>query len=329
MKNFKKIRTTLFFGAYLIISINLILPISAQAVDVNFSPQVGIPKTEFEKGTPIVIGKEVKNAITGDTVMRSDLLARYISAFYSWGLSIVGVISVLMLMAAGVIWLTSAGDSGKITNAKKMIEGSLLGGALLIGSWFLLNTINPNLTKLPALETVIIDKVVTGCCTEDGRSKMVIGKECKGEFDENKKLNSNFQCEAESCCVTKILASGVQKDYCFSALSANCTGQKIQKNCSEIPSCQAATSGQLSCIGVDNGDIAVGTPEGSQQPFFCYNETVYPYTAKQGEPCGTKGDNQYGVCIKESEDCSDENNVGGRFCDSASSLQCCLDDGMW
>ena len=60
MKNFKKIRTTLFFGAYLIISINLILPISAQAVDVNFSPQVGIPKTEFEKGTPIVIGKRLK-----------------------------------------------------------------------------------------------------------------------------------------------------------------------------------------------------------------------------------------------------------------------------
>jgi hypothetical protein len=61
-------------------------------------------------------------------------------------------------MAGGVIWITSGGDSGRIAAAKKMIGGSIGGAVLLIGAWFLLNTINPDLINLPAIELSKIDR---------------------------------------------------------------------------------------------------------------------------------------------------------------------------
>lgn len=337
MKNFKKIRTTLFFGAYLIISINLILPISAQAVDVNFSPQVGIPKTEFEKGTPIKIGDVTENSATGETVMQSDLLARYISAFYGWGLSIVGVISVLMLMAAGVIWLTSAGDSGKITNAKKMVEGSLLGGALLISSWFLLNTINPNLTKLPAIETVIIDKVITGCCETSDKAEMVTGNICetkKGKFYEDKIANTKGQCEDLLCCTVKMENVGRSYSYCYTSNKENCPdGTTSNKKCSELSTCTTDPGFILNCNGIKNGlmpvmikingvDYSKKTDRDfiTEEYYYCYSNLGYGYQGKIGEPCGEE---PYSKCDADEKQNNQrcKGGSGGRGCDDSTCCQ--------
>ena len=151
MKKFKKISALFFLGTYLLIGLIFVTPVSA-ADEIKFTPQIGIPGSEFTPDTGVAVGKESGAMIT------SDLLARYIKAFYSWGLSIIGVIAVLMLMAGGLMWLTSAGDSGKVENAKKMISGSLFGSLLLVGAYFFLNTINPDLARLPAIEMDIITK---------------------------------------------------------------------------------------------------------------------------------------------------------------------------
>jgi hypothetical protein len=58
-------------------------------------------------------------------------------------------------MAAGVIWITSGGDSGKVGQAKKMIVGSLTGIIILACSWLILNTINPKLVSLQTLDMKI------------------------------------------------------------------------------------------------------------------------------------------------------------------------------
>lgn len=150
MTKFKKITFLLFLSSFLFISLFFIAP--ALAVNMEFVPQIGIPDSEFVEGTGVTVGR------ASGSVMTSDLLARYVNAFYKWGLSIVGVIAVLMLMAGGIVWLTSAGDSEKIGQAKKMIGGSLFGAFLLVGAYFFLNTINPDLTNLPVIELDIIKK---------------------------------------------------------------------------------------------------------------------------------------------------------------------------
>ena len=83
-------------------------------------------------------------------------IAQYVSAVYTYGLSVAGVLGVLMLMAAGLLWMVSGGDSGKITTAKNMIFGSVTGLLLVVGLSLFLNFINPDLVNL---KTISLDSI--------------------------------------------------------------------------------------------------------------------------------------------------------------------------
>jgi hypothetical protein len=52
-----------------------------------------------------------------------------------------------MLMAGGAIWLVSAGDASRVTQAKELIIGSIVGIIILFTSYIILIQINPDLTK--------------------------------------------------------------------------------------------------------------------------------------------------------------------------------------
>ena len=64
---------------------------------LNFTPQISIPNSEFN-GTAIKAG----NFDEGSGKMNSDLLARYIKAFYNYGLTIAGILATLVLMGGCV-----------------------------------------------------------------------------------------------------------------------------------------------------------------------------------------------------------------------------------
>lgn len=79
-------------------------------------------------------------------------IAQYIKAIYDYGLSIAGILAALVLMGGGLLWLMSGGEAGKITQAKELISGSLIGLAILLCSYIILTEINPNLTKLGSIK---------------------------------------------------------------------------------------------------------------------------------------------------------------------------------
>ena len=224
MKKFKKFGATFLISFYLLISFSFIVPQKSLATDVQFTPQVTIPESDFTQGKGTVIGGTSTND-KGETVIQSDLLARYIKAFYNWGLSIVGVIAVLTLMAAGVIWITSGGESEKIGKAKQMIGGSLLGAALLAGSWFILNTINPNLNKLPAIETTVITpKVDTPNVIDDEAGCKLIcppssGKSCvktsEYVYDNNKQKQYVNKWICVDPKITKMMCCQYEESYTY------------------------------------------------------------------------------------------------------------------
>lgn len=83
-------------------------------------------------------------------------IAIYIYAIYNYLLGIVGVLATITLMIGGVIWLTSAGNASKVSQAKGWITGSITGIIILLTSYILLYEINPNLieTKYISLETI-------------------------------------------------------------------------------------------------------------------------------------------------------------------------------
>lgn len=330
MRKFQKIGVLGFLCFYLLAGLIMFSPLESSAgifdvKDITFTPQIGIPGSEFNTSNSVPAGSPGVSSTTGEAVMRSDLLAKYIIAFYNWGLTIVGIIAVVTLMAAGLLWITSAGKSESVSTAKKMITGSLTGLTLLLGSYFLLNTINPNLVNLPAIEMALIEKTSNGCCVIGNINKMTTSQGCKdGEFDENKVLNSQRKCETTICCASTT-------NICFDTAASSCPSpsyKQLTGRCSSIATCRTTT---LSCKGKENvGAVWHGSADTEDLTlYYCYGGTIYlSPKGKNGEPCGTKSDApNHGICITKNETCSDENNIGGRRCED--NLKCCLDSGIW
>jgi hypothetical protein len=78
--------------------------------------------------------------------------------FYEWGIAIGGIAVFVALLFGGFLYLTSAGDPARLREAKDRIFSALTGLALLLGSWVILNTINPELTVLrpPSFEKPVV-----------------------------------------------------------------------------------------------------------------------------------------------------------------------------
>lgn len=119
---------------------------------IQFTPQVSMPGfSDRDKAMDV-------SSVGDGGFIKSDLLARYIEAIYDYGMKIGGILAAIMLMAGGVIWLTSGGDAGQVGKAKNIITGSITGLVLLFSSYFILNTINPNLVKMQGLSMIVPEK---------------------------------------------------------------------------------------------------------------------------------------------------------------------------
>lgn len=76
------------------------------------------------------------------------MIEGYIALMYRWAASIVGVISVLVIVISGIQISAAGGESEAVNQAKSRILKSLGGLALLFLSGVLLYTINPNFFTL-------------------------------------------------------------------------------------------------------------------------------------------------------------------------------------
>ncbi len=125
-----------------------------QASAINFTPQVTIPGSNFEAGTSTKIKKDATT------------IGEYIRSVYDYLIAIIGLLAVIVLMLAGVIWLTAGGNAERIGQAKGLITGSLTGVVLVLVSYVILETINPELvnfgnTKIEEVKKYPSDRI--GC----------------------------------------------------------------------------------------------------------------------------------------------------------------------
>lgn len=194
---------------------------------LDFTPRVSIPGSNFTANTPISAG--TYDSKSGK--MNSDLLAKYIIAFYNYGLAVSGVLATLVLMGAGLIWLTSGGDSGKISQAKELISGAIAGIIILVCAWMILNTINPNLTKLSNISTQVVKKEEKGfikCCSQTKGETVVIvdiknGKKVFASGDNKgqpiKCADGLKECKDSESCIT---TNNKEVFSCVDTVNYNC-----------------------------------------------------------------------------------------------------------
>lgn len=72
----------------------------------------------------------------------------YLNRLYMFSVGIAGLLALGMIVAGGVYYTVSAGSGDKQREAKDMITSALWGVALLLGSYLILRTVNPEITKL-------------------------------------------------------------------------------------------------------------------------------------------------------------------------------------
>ena len=76
-------------------------------------------------------------------------LPQFINYIFVFSLGIVGIVGLIALIFGGFLYMASTGNPQKAAQAKDRIISALLGLLLLLGSYVLLNIINPDLLRFP------------------------------------------------------------------------------------------------------------------------------------------------------------------------------------
>jgi len=116
MNTFKKILMPLFLVAGLAVLLFAPIDVSANAID------------DACKADPSA-------SICQDSTSVSDVIAIVVNTL----LFIVGIISVIMIIVGGIMYTTSAGDSGQVTKAKNTILFSVIGLAVSFFAYAIVN----------------------------------------------------------------------------------------------------------------------------------------------------------------------------------------------
>ncbi|MCG2689946.1 pilin [Candidatus Parcubacteria bacterium] len=96
-----------------------------------------------------------KDAPNLQSIVKNNSLGEVINFFVTWAIIISVLLAALSLVYGGAMYLFSAGQVNKTTNAKKRIRESFYGLLILAGSFLVLQFINPQVTILQIQKTAI------------------------------------------------------------------------------------------------------------------------------------------------------------------------------
>lgn len=91
-------------------------------------------------------------------------ISQYLEYVYDFAIGIAGGLAGVMLMIGGFQYLTAGGDASRVSAAKKKITDSLIGLALVMGAFLILNTINPDLVNMSEIRVPMVQKQTFVAC---------------------------------------------------------------------------------------------------------------------------------------------------------------------
>jgi len=150
----KKQRFFFFFLFFLffIFFANLTLAVEFRAPEINY-PSLPFPGVDSPQ---VFLEKIQEGEISGEQA-----LPLYVKYFYYLFLMIAGLLALGTMVYGGFLYLISAGAPVKMIAAREQITGGILGFVILLSSYLILATINPQLAifRLPGLEKVTLPEI--------------------------------------------------------------------------------------------------------------------------------------------------------------------------
>jgi len=305
-------------------------PALAEAWQVP-QPQVDIPTVDLTEPEPC--GNKMCVPWIGD----------YISGVYEYAIGIVGIVSALVIMFAGVLWITAGGNASRIDDAKAWMGAALTGLILAMGSYFILYQINPDLVQI---QTIQIEKAEKIDNPEPFSHLDTIGTEISTTDEDGNQLSTQEigdkcreECDGEDF---DIQYAGPDKPYCVceSDVEENCNGYMVggEPQCEDKCGSGSYTMGGLEgtgkfccvCQSGQEGD-SCGTANNCFGDLYCHNGTCH--SGSEGSSCEDNSQcinmncvTDLGVC---SEDCSKCGDGTFNACDQTECQQlgCDFNDG--
>lgn len=113
---------------------------------------------------------EIKTGLPGVTSTADP--GKFIGGIYNFAFLIAGVLALGAIVYGGVKYMTSAGNPSGQSEGREWIKGAIFGLLLLFGAYFILNIINPDITKLslPTLAPIPAGQIPPGQISPGGLS---------------------------------------------------------------------------------------------------------------------------------------------------------------
>jgi len=156
------------FTAILIIGLAVILLSNSQDVwATDLTPEIQVQESwvdyQFEVGIPMIV--------KAGTKLQAGSLPQYVSMLiYRVIFPASGILGFIMILWAGVEYMLAGGNVEHQKAAQQRIIDALAGLLLLFAFWIILNTINPNILKLPDIGLIMGQYLGLGEGSELARS---------------------------------------------------------------------------------------------------------------------------------------------------------------
>jgi hypothetical protein len=140
---------------------------SVQAAPNDTMPQFQIPELQVKIPTlNLTPAKQIKCENTANnTICSIPWIGEYIAGIYRYAIGIVGILSAVVLMVGGVLWIVAGGNATMIGEAKSWITASLTGLIIALCSYLILYQVNPALTIFQPLKVALVKTAPTATST--------------------------------------------------------------------------------------------------------------------------------------------------------------------
>ncbi|MBI4592318.1 hypothetical protein HY733_02635 [Candidatus Uhrbacteria bacterium] len=202
-----------------------LLVLLAVMVGLSFAlPSFSASSAELLKPTLQVNIPDVKfsTATIQDDVLKINYLGDYIAGVYKYLLGISTTIAIVMVMVSGLQWTFGATSQKAISSAQGRIKNAVTGLVLLMSSYLILFTVNPNLIKLqfPQLDIikfVNLEDLITGAAEACKDLKATVGKCSATTLTTPSSWNSSLTTIVNSVAATEkvdaiLIATHLQKE---------------------------------------------------------------------------------------------------------------------
>lgn len=147
----------------------------------------------------------------------------YLKGFFRLVISLSSIIAVLVITFEGFKLAVSTSEGARQT-AKERIEQALIGLGLVLGSYLILNTINPQLTKISFVVDKVADYAGTSAFLQDGLSQALTEE----QIAEAQRLADREANETFSNLATPILQELATLGDCVNADDESCYIRKTE-----------------------------------------------------------------------------------------------------